>query len=92
MINRRRPSPAPPFPSPPLGSRWLLCGISTVGGQASQAGRVPGKSWRPWHSAIGAPSRAFSGLQEVTSLPLYREHVCVCFTLSPGRSRDLWRH
>lgn len=89
MINRRRPSPAPPFPSPPGGGGGADgCSEASAlweGKPAKQA--VSGKSWRPWHWAIGASEPGILRAPgSHLSLPLHREHVCICFTLSPGRS------
>lgn len=88
MINRRRPSPAPPFPSPPRGwgrgADGCSAGISAVGGQAGQAGSFRKKlaalalgHWCLEPGILRAPGSH--------PLPLHR-NMCICFTLSPGRS------
>lgn len=88
MINRRRPSPALPFLSPPRGADGCSEASALWEGKPAKQAEFPEKAGGPGTRPLVPRSRAFSGLQEVTSLSLslHREHVCVCFTLSPGGS------
>lgn len=75
------PSPSLSRASP--GSRWLRRASAPWEGKPAKQEELPERASGPGTWPPVPRSRAFSGLQEVTFLPVHREPLCVCIPLCP---------
>ena len=93
VINRRRPIPALPFLSPTRGADGCSEASALWEGKPAKQAEFPEKAGGPGTWPLVPRSRAFSGLQEVTSLSLCTGNMCVSVSLCPQAGPpDLWRH
>ena len=81
VINGRRPSPALPFLSPPWGADGRSEASALWEGKPAKQAEFPEKAGGPGTWPLVPRNRAFSGLQEVTSLSLCTGNVCVPVSL-----------